>query len=227
MPLKSRQLQIPGGLRYIQPDTNWRSTPWASFDRIVDEVIAHRQGNPHLISTNGWSIDRKIVENEVDEYNSRICQAMNWTHFLQEGAVAGQQSGPFLPGQARTLLHSPKNVAVGVEVLVDWIESGAEAVPIAQANERAKVCSTCPKNGKGDLLSIFTIPVAKAIRMALQKRKEMALKTPYDDQLGVCSACSCPMALKVHVPLNRFIHKMSSESISALDPNCWIPKERG
>ena len=229
MPLRSRSMQIPGGLRYIQPDTNWRTTPWASLDRIVDEVIAHRQGNPHLITTNGWSIDRKTVENEVDEYNSRICQSMNWMHFLQEGAVAGPQSGPFLqaPGkQPRSLLNSAKNVAVGSQILVEWIKTGAEAVPIAQASKRAEVCSLCPKNVSSDLTSLFTIPAAAAIKAELNRRKEMKLETPFDENLGVCSACFCPMRLKVHVPFNSFIHKMTSESVAQLDPFCWILSEQ-
>lgn len=234
MPLKNRQMQIPGGLRFIQSDTNFRTTPWASFDRIVDEVIAHRQSNPYLITTNGWSIDRKTVENEVDYYNSKICESMNWNQFLQEGAVAGPQSGPFLRGHPQTLLHSAKNVAAGSQIIVEWIQSGAEAVPIAQATKRASVCAgimedgsdRCPKNVNHDLTSIFTIPVSHAIRSELKKRKDMNLETPYDEKLGVCSACSCPMKLKVHVPLNSFLHKMSGDAVADLDPRCWITAER-
>ena len=233
MPLRNRQLQIPGGLRYIQSDTGWASSRWASFSTIVDEVIAHRLGNPHLITTNGWSTDRKTVENEVDAFNSAICKAMNWTEFFtEEGAVAGAQSGPFPQGHPR-LLHSAKNVAAGSTILVEWIASGAEAVPIAQATKRAAICcgqgsgqGRCPKNVSSDLTSIFTIPVANAIRSELKRRKDLDLKTPYDDSLGVCSACSCPMKLKVHVPLNSFLHKMSKEAVDDLDPRCWILAER-
>lgn len=234
MPLRSRNLQIPGGLRYIQPDTNWRSTPWASFDQIVSEVIAHRQSNPHLTNTNGWSVDRRIVENEVDEFNSRLCLAMGWISFLQEGAVAGPQSGPFLQGHPRTLLNSARNVAVGSQIIVEWIQSGAEAVPIAQATKRASICAgvmedgsdRCPKNVSHDLTSIFTIPVSNAIRSELKRRKDMNLETPHDEKLGVCSACSCPMKLKVHVPLNSFLHKMAGDAVADLDPRCWILRER-
>jgi hypothetical protein len=228
--LKSRMMQLPGSLHYVQIDTNWRSTPWASFDQIVSEVIAHRMANPHLRTVNGWSVDRHVVEEEVERYNVRICEAMKWYHFLEDGPEVPSTERPFPPGQPQS--QSPgrnavvANILAGTQILVDWIESGAEAVPVAQANQRAKVCSECPKNGKGDLLSFFTIPVANAIRMALQKRNEMALKTDFDEQLGICEACGCVNKLKCHVPLNRFLYKMTPEAVAALDPKCWILSER-
>lgn len=219
-------MQLPGSLRYLQPDTNWGSTPWSSFDSIVDQVIAHRMQNPHLIQTNGWSVDRKTVEAEVEAYNVKICEAMHWDHFLEGGPEVSPTERPFPPGQTPHLLHSLKNVAAGGEILVEWIKDGAEAVPIAQATKRASICADCPKNVKADLTSIFTVPVSWAIKKELERRKELRLETSFDDRLGVCSACSCPMKLKIWIPLNSFLHKMTSEAMNELDPKCWILQER-
>jgi hypothetical protein len=67
--------------------------------------------------------------------------------------------------------------------------------------------------------------VSNAIRAALRHKSEFKLSTPFDDQLGVCEACLCPMALKVHVPFEKFFPHMTAEAKDALDNACWIRKE--
>jgi hypothetical protein len=111
-------------------------------------------------------------------------------------------------------------------VLVEWLASGAEAVPQEKANARAAVCAKCPMNEKGDLLRFFTKPVSEAIRHALSLRSEWKLETPDDFRLGVCTACDCPMRLKVHIPIERIREKLKPEIKSRLHPDCWIPKEQ-
>jgi hypothetical protein len=113
----------------------------------------------------------------------------------------------------------------GSEALVEWITSGAEAVPQAQAERRAGRCVVCPLNGRGDWSRWFTVPVSNAIRAALRHRSEFKLQTSFDAQLGVCEACSCPNGLKVWVPKEKFYPHMTEESKAALDPNCWIREE--
>jgi len=229
MPLKNRQMQIPGGrgLTYRQSETGWVSKRYSSFDSIVQQVIAHRKGNPHLITKNRWSIEKSAVEAEVDNFNTAICKQMGWWDYITEGG--GATPVPFQPSRntphAKTLLQSLKNVASGGSVLVEWIKDGAEAVPAELANARGLICADCPKNAHGDWSAFFTEPVSKAIRSALEQRKGMKLSTPHDDKLHVCTACSCPIPLKLHMPLDRIIEKLPDESRAALDPRCWILKE--
>lgn len=223
--LRSRQMQLPGGLRYIQGETNWRSTPWASFDTIVSEVIAHRQSNPHIINSLGYSIDRNTVENEVEAWNVKMAESMGWLHFLEGGPEVPSTERPFPPGQTPHLLNSLKNVAAGAELLVDWLESKENAERPEVASKRAEICSACPENGKGHLTSYFTLPVAYAIKREIQRRSDWKLSTPFDEQLNICEVCSCPLKLKVFAPLSLILQKISAETKSRLPAHCWIKKE--
>jgi hypothetical protein len=109
---------------------------------------------------------------------------------------------------------------------VGWLASKAEAVPSVLSEARAGICVQCPLNTKGDWLSLFTVPWATAIRSALNTRREMQLSTSHDGELGVCEACDCPLALKVHFDLKRILDHMPSESFDALDKGCWIRSEK-
>lgn len=225
MPLKNRQIQIPQGLSFLQPETGWRPERWSSFESIVSQVISHRQGNPHLIEKNGWSVDPQVVATEVDNYNTKVCEQMGWFQFIEGG---GPMPIPFTkPGQPQfhNPLRSVQNVAAGSLAIVEFIDSRAEAVPDEQANVRAATCAACPLNTKGNWISLFTVPVANAIRQKLQQRRNMNLSTPQDAQLGVCEACDCPLPLMIHFPLATKLKSLTASSRASLHPNCWILSE--
>lgn len=95
----------------------------------------------------------------------------------------------------------------------------------ALAESRATVCAGCPKNGKGDLTSWFTVPAAKLIQVQLEAKNKRKLETKSDEALGVCEACSCPLKLKVFCPLDIINSKMSPTVRTELHPGCWILSE--
>lgn len=202
--------------------------PFASFGVVVATLIVARAANPALVKQFGWSLDYETVANEVDESNAAHCIRNGWTNYV----IGGDQGGapaPFPFPRNRpappTLSQKLSNVAAGSEVIVEWIKSGAEAVPQEQANARAEVCGVCRLNGKGGWESYFTVPASNAIRAALRNRSEFGLSTPHDDKLGVCEACSCPMALKVFLPLDKFFGSMTQQAKDGLHPQCWILAE--
>lgn len=113
-------------------------------------------------------------------------------------------------------------------MLVEWLASGAEAVPQEQATGRGQVCAGCSLNEPGDLSNFFTRAASEAIRKALNTRREWKLETALDKKLGVCGACLCPLKLKVHLPIDRILAKILPESldyIRANAPGCWLLKE--
>lgn len=223
MPLKNRNVQIPNGFSYLQPETAWIPMRFSSFNSVVDQVIQHRLANPHLIHQNGWSTDRATVEAEVDNYNSKVCAQMGWTDYLEGG---GPMPVPFpQPGQIRQAARSLLNAAAGSAALVDFIGSREEAVPDELANQRAATCAACPLNTKGNWLSRFTVPVSNAIRIRLEERRGMKLSTPQDAQLGVCDACDCPLPLMIHFPLETKLNHMTKKALASLDSGCWIRAE--
>jgi len=92
------------------------------------------------------------------------------------------------------------------------------------ADSRAAICADCPKNDGGDFTAYFTEPIANKIRTQLEIRGDLQLRTPSDEKLTVCSACDCPLKLKVWVPLDHILAHTSPEVKTKLDPRCWILK---
>lgn len=214
MQLRNRQKQIPNGIFFYEPRTKWHSSP-GSFSSVVDQMIAHRQGNSWL----GLSTDRPTVENELDTFAAKICEQMGWTDYI----IGGNPNPP--PPPPLSLGSRVANVVGASPVIVEWIASGAEAVPHELSEKRAKTCAECPLNDKGDLLRFFTLPVAEGIRKALNARREMKLESSEDWRLGVCSGCDCPLRLKIHMPIERVRSKLKPEVLARLDPRCWITHE--
>jgi len=188
-----------------------------------------RQANPFLAERHGWRLDREGVEFEVDAYNTARCIAGGWLDFIIQDD--GNPPAPVyvMPEKKKgkwgsAAAGSVQRVAAGVAVLVDWLGSGAKPVEQALANSRAAICAGCPKNDGGDFIAYFTKPVADTIRTQLEIRGDLQLKTPDDEKLTVCSACDCPLKLKVWAPLQHVLNHTSNEVRENLAPQCWILK---
>lgn len=220
--LKERQKQIPGGFRFIIPALKWQSTPWASLDSITRSAIGALQGNPHIAQKLGWDLSYESMINRVDEYNALVCQHFGWADYFVSSEGGAAEPSPFPAPHQAGALQRLGSVAAGAKTLVHWISSGAEAVPKPEAELRAGICAQCPANEKGDLLSFFTMPVAEAIREAYNQRRGWSLSTSSDHLLGVCTACDCPLRLKIHLPMDRILTSLKPEQKAALHPNCWI-----
>lgn len=214
--LVDRNRQIPGGLKFLEPATKWQPVPWSSFSTIVDGLVNHRRANAYMAAKNKWNLERRAVEDEVDEYNAKICQEHGWTNFIVDHGGGGLDLKSRSP-------HSPVSVAVaGVKLLTEWLGEGGKPVAKEESERRALICSDCPQNQKGDWTRWFTKPASELIRKQLSMRNEMALTTSTDESLGVCNACGCPLKLKVHCPMVHIEHHMSAEVEKSLDPRCWI-----
>lgn len=222
MRLKDRNKFPPGGFRYYTAATNFSIQPWVSFDVAVAQIVAHRKANPYQSSVNGWSTDTGTVANELDAYNTMVCQQMNWNDYITDGSFED------LPKVQSRQSLSPRNaarVAEGIKTILEWEVTGGKLVEAAQANARAKVCSTCPKNMAGDLSSFFTEAAAKLIQLQLEAKNNLKLHTDYDPLLGLCDACGCVCKLKVWCPADIILSKMKLDTKERLDPGCWILDE--
>jgi hypothetical protein len=227
--LKDRSVLPPGGLRYYCPQTNWFPTPHASFEDTVAQIIAHRKANPHLAQRHSWATDRDSVALELDNHNTKICLEMNWRQYVAhdnppEGPTAIHPGG-FTDKQISGSLSAVKRLAAGAALLMDWEESGLPPVDRELAQKRAVTCVTCPLNSKDELSSWFTFPVASAIKSRLSRLHALNLTTLYDEKLNVCSACLCPLRLKIWTPVELIAKRLKPEVMAGLHPQCWIPPE--
>lgn len=230
--LKNRNHNIPGGFTFLQSETGFEAPKNLSFAAVVDAVVKHRIGNQWLVKKHGWLTNWNAVAEEVDAYNALRMQANSkWHHFLDEGGGSSASSPFHFPRQYQpaNAVAGARKVTVGVKVLLDWLGGGGRAVPKEQAEKRAAVCTVCPQNRDGDWTTIFTQPVSEMLRLQLGIKNDLKLATSRDDQLHVCTACSCPLKLKVFTPINHIVDNMDYATKARLqpsDPVCWILSEQ-
>lgn len=225
--MKNRNQAPVNGWQFFQPETGWnmvQHVPAAQWDftLAVDSIISHRQKNSRF----NLPIDRKTVEDTLDVTNALRMQSItNADSYVMSDQAPVPKMLPQHPFGLHGVAASVSRVAAGVAPLVDWIKSGDEAVPQALANRRALICSTCPCNDHGDWTKWFTIPAQAAIQKALQERTDWSLTTLHDDKLIICSACLCPLKLKVHMPIHHIRNRIPKEAFESLDQRCWIRHE--
>lgn len=197
---------------------------------MVRAVITLRQGNPGLTAQHNLATDYNTVSNEVDEQNAARCIAHGWSNLVMDQGT-GPPNPNFLPPQrlrpvvaAATSLK--RTAAVGVAMIRDmWLGDSLKPVEPALAEKRAMICVDCPQHGDPNLIERLTGEVANTIRLLLQTREDMDLKTSVDSKLQTCKACGCFLKLKVHTKLDFVQKTMKAEDRAKLDPRCWALNE--
>jgi hypothetical protein len=230
--LKNRQRGIPFGFRFFQPEINWRAPRSASIDAIVRALITARQGNPVATRKHNWSLDYNRVTDEVDEFNAKLCMAHGWLGYVNV-AQAPTLPKAVPPNQGRAIQSlkdaagRAKELIAGAKTLMEWDESGDPPVAKELSERRAIICSTCPLNDPEDLTKWFTMPAAELIKRRVEKAQARNLTTPRDDMLNLCTACHCPLKLKVHIPIEWIVLRMNPAQMAKLKaaPTCWIVAE--
>ena len=233
--LKDRQRQIPNGYKFRLPELKW-SAPgnYPSFTIVCDQLQAVVHANPKLAEKNKWPTTRAGIEDWVDSFNAQLCSLMGWDDYITTDASNSVPKTS--PRHLQETLQSlgaaaakAKELVAGARTLSEWEDSQEPPVPAAQAAQRANTCTLCPRNEPGDFTKWFTVPAAELIRRKLEKLSGRGLSTPHDDSLHICSACWCPLKLKVHVPIG-WIGKRLSETTKArlrVGRNCWVLAELG
>jgi len=229
--LKDRQKQIPNGFQFYLPEARWKApSNFPSFTTVCNGLEAVIRANPFLAQKNGWPTERAKIEEWVDLYNARVCQAMGWDAYITaEGSFSAPKSSPQHQQQTLQSLRNAaatiKELVSGARTLMEWVASGDAPVPPEQSLARAIVCTQCPMNEKGDLTRWFVVPAAELIKRTVEKAQQRQMTTPRDEMLHFCTACKCPLRLKVHPPLAWIVKYMSAEQKARLDPKCWITHE--
>jgi hypothetical protein len=223
--LKSRQKQIPNGLRFSIPEVRWQSTPFASFDTIVNQIKNLVDSNPALNAK--YPTDREAIADMVDSANAAYCQKMGWNAYINNpdsGIPDPKPMAPAVQSRLRSVAGAVKRVNAGAALLLDWERNGQPPVDHATAECRAVICSTCPQNGKGDLTRWFTGPASELIRSQLGRLHGLNLSTSIDEQLGICDVCLCPLKLKIWAPLELIKSHIPEDVKAQLPAHCWILK---
>lgn len=238
--LKSRTRGIPFKFQFHQPQTGF-TTANDSFDVVVHQVIANRKGNAFIAQQNNLSTDPKIVELEVDDFNAkRMLAHKGWEHFAYPDT--GGPSPNWLAGLRTPLrnlaqgaaagVSAVRRTASGVRLVSDWLGAALRPVDHELAEQRAKVCVSCPSNGDPNWLETVTGEIAAEIKTLIEVKHDLRLSTSVDDKLHTCKICTCFNKLKVHTPIEHILKTMADDVKKALaevkipgNKRCWVIEE--
>jgi len=230
--LKDRNKSIPNGFCFYLPELKWHApSNFPSFTVVCNGLEAVIKANPYLAKKHGWPTDRHGIEDWVDAYNATLCAKMGWDAYITPsggggGTLPKSQPPPHSLASLAAAAARVKELVAGARSLMEWDDSGEDGVPRDQAQSRALVCSTCPRNEKGDWTEWFTTSAAELIKRRVEKVHSRGLSTIHDESLHVCTACHCPLPVKVHVPLRWITKRLTDEQRAKLDPRCWILSEK-
>lgn len=231
--LLSREKSIPYGFHFYIPTLpDWKPPNGASFDIVVQSAMAALQGNKGAADKLGWDLSYNAMADRVDEFNARICQSQGWDGYITQSSTF---SVPKLnPQNQQTVLQNLRSAAVaakdlmaGAKTLIEWKASGEAPVPVEQAEARAQVCAACPLNDPQDWTAWFTKPAAELIRKQVAEAHELGLKTSVDEKLHCCSACHCPLQVKVWPGIEWITKRLTPAQVNLLrgGKDCWIIRE--
>lgn len=205
----------PGGWQFYQPQLNW----WAPFpvnntwDQQRRNIAKVRLNNRAIAIKHNLSTDLDAIGIELLVYTRKRLNIPDPPKSLPRRP---------LPQVVADAVAAVSRVTGGGALLLEWEESKLPPEPADVSARRASFCVECPRNGKGDFTRWFTIPVSNLLKQRIQRLHQLELKTPYDDQLGVCEACECPLKLKVHTPMQLVLKHLKPEAKSMLWEKCWI-----
>ena len=208
----------PHGWIFKQPQMGWDMPNPVSqtISSATKEIIKMRLKNPALTAKHNLATNFEVVQDELIKYTAMrtgtaLAPPTSFTNPLRS-----------LPQAVEGLAAAVKKTAQGGALLLEWEESGQPPVDPDTASRRASFCVECPKNGKGDMTRWYTIPVSEMLRKRMARVHAMKLTTPYDDQLGVCEGCLCPLKLKVWTPMDLIQKRLKPEQRKELWEKCWV-----
>lgn len=216
----------------LHPEAAMKEPFSGSFTEAVQFESKFRRGNPHLVKKNGWTLDIAEIEWYVEQQNVNRMLAHGWRKYLMESELVAPVTADngskknLLTGVAESVKRHVQATKAGIQVYVDWVGDSGQPVEKALAESRAKVCVQCPLNKQGGLGQWFIEKAAREIQTVFGIMSDMDISTPWDEQLGVCEACLCPLKSKIWAPIEHIRKHLEPDIQAKLHPSCWIPVEQ-
>jgi hypothetical protein len=228
--LKNRNDGIPGDFQIIHPEAGMKKPfRYPSFSGVKNFEMKFRKGNPAICAKMGWTTDPDEVDYYVEQQQVQRLLAAGQTSFLIMTEDVPKSNGQHvLPAALAVAAGHLGKLAAGRSLIVQWLGDKLEPVPVELANQRAKICSTCPMNQEGDIWQRLTAIAGRQLKGLIELKQRMKLKTDYDKELKVCVACDCVLSLKCFSPIENIREHLLPEVKAELAkaPNCWVLSEQ-
>lgn len=196
MKLASRSQVPPGLFRFRHPISGHEMSRHA-WDLLRSDVTAHTTANNYPEVTD-------------DEIESQMCERMG-------NKIAAQYCGDGNGLSVNGITLGWRDILQGTQAMASFIIAGRPLVDQGEAERRAAICATCPRNVG------FSKP-CDGICGELQKVVESIVGaggTSLDGKLESCSVCKCHLKSKVWIPLEILRKSDAPEHQGQYPDFCW------
>lgn len=196
MKLASRSQVPPGLFRFRHPISGHEMSRHA-WDLLRSDVTAHTRANNYPEVTD-------------DEIESQMCERMG-------DKIAKQYCGDGNGLSVNGITLGWRDLVAGTQALLQHTLNGRQTVPQEEAERRAGICATCPRNSSyakpcgGDCPEVDNVIVSVV----------GGGKTSIDDKLEACSVCGCVLRALVWVPGKQLSTIMDADFIEKAPEKCW------
>lgn len=187
----------PDGWRFVHPETGYTSRtmdPWA----WMDDIRKHRDAN-------------NLPPISFEEASNQMCLSMPAGVCEQDGT----ESNGHKPVSTRLTWA---DIATGIKAYIGLKLAGSQPVERAEADRRAKVCSSC-------YLRVDVQGCGSCVRMAdaLLGDEWAARKTSYDNFIlkKACGVCKCTLQNVIHWPMDLLDKADTPDKQECWPAFCW------
>ena len=220
----------PGGWIFYEPATNWTAPgPLEnSFDQQVKNIIAMRQANPRF----NLPTDEAAVAADLEAFTearwAKTYSKAGMKKFRFERPEDKKKESSFTKFGRRQLAAVAALADIDTRALEEWLGAGGKPVTQELALQRAQTCAGCDGNQKHGWRELLTVPASLALKTYLAAKHHMNLETSLDEELGSCTACHCPLELKVWADIAYTKENTTPEQFARhakTNPDCWVLNE--
>lgn len=195
--LKFRNEAPPGGWRYFQAETRLM-IKGDGPDNLLSNVIEHRKYKG-LTPT-----DRETVWLEIER---QLCSRLSERNCVREGP-----NDDWVPVKEQKSVVDFGAIVGFSRAALEWIGSGREVVPAAEAQRRAAICLACPLNAPSEGCLPCSV-LYGMIEKSVPKHRRI-------EGLEICGVCHCSNQAKVNLPAD-VVRESNRERGLAFPSHCW------
>lgn len=195
----------PGGWCYRVTETGKRFSGHPSPESLRTALAQHCSLHNLPVPT-----DDMIQDSMCRELGP---ESVNWC----VDSDSGQAQLAYLSAGAAPCRLSFMSVLNATRTIGSWLLKGRNRVEGAEAERRARICSSCPENRSIDGCSSCSMP---ALKSALELIIGGAATT-VDGMLQGCCICGCSLRGLVWMPLETLHERMPASENDRLPSHCW------
>ena len=219
MPLKNYSTLPPGGWVYEQMREDG-----ATVLSKVKLFVPISDATSHVLKIRvANKLPKATYEEVLADIDNYTCERLGFDPKWCSSGV--KKKSISLQNRLEAVGRVASAVTRGASTIFDWLGKGGIPVHQEQADKRSRTCLGCPMNHEGGLTATVAASVAEVILAQRRAKLDLKLEVDREKDLHTCQICLCHLPLKIWVPLNVILERITQEELKQFPAYCWMNTE--